>query len=129
MSSRNLRTVFAGGCLTVLVAFNACDTPPASVPAALAGGNADRGKVAIQHYGCNACHAIAGLPDPSFIAAAPITKVTDRSYIAGVLPVTPENLILWIRFPRKVKPASAMPNLDVSATDARDIATYLYSLH
>ena len=128
MSNRKLRLALVTGCLAAVATFNACDRSAATVPAALAGGNADRGKVAIQHYGCNACHAIAGLPDPSFEAAAPITKVTDRSYIAGTLPYTPANLMLWIRFPRKVKPATAMPDLGVSASEARDIATYLYSL-
>lgn len=95
---------------------------------ALRGGDAHRGKAAIQHYGCNACHTIAGLPEPLLTAAAPVTGIATRTYIAGTLPKTPVNLILWIRFPRKVKPQTAMPDLGVSAADARDIATYLYSL-
>ncbi|HEY8311117.1 MAG TPA: hypothetical protein VIG47_11205, partial [Gemmatimonadaceae bacterium] len=86
-------------------------------------------KVAAERYGCNACHAIGGLPDPTVVAAAPVTGIANRSYIAGTVPNTPDNLMKWIRFPREVKPHTAMPDLAVSANDARDIAIYLYSLH
>ena len=56
------------------------------------------------------------------------TGIATRTFIAGTLPRTPENLMLWIRFPHRVKPQTTMPDLGVSAADARDIATYLYSL-
>ncbi|MDQ6736898.1 MAG: c-type cytochrome [Gemmatimonadota bacterium] len=111
------------------MAMLACSSPSTSMAgAALRGGDAARGKVAAEHFGCNACHAIGGLPDPTVAAAAPITDISRRVYIAGTLPNTPENLMKWIRFPHEVKPGTAMPDLAVSASDARDIATYLYSL-
>lgn len=95
---------------------------------ALRGGSANRGKIAITRYGCNTCHAISGLPDPTVLVAAPVTGIANRAYIAGTLPNTPRNLVMWIRFPHRVKPQTAMPDLGVSAPEARDIATYLYSL-
>lgn len=128
MSSRDLRLLAMVLVAGSAASLGACDRAAAPEPIALRGGDAERGKAAIKRYGCNACHAIAGLPEPSLTAAAPVTGIATRVYIAGTLPRTPDNLILWIRFPHKVKPNTAMPGLGVSAADARDIATYLYSL-
>jgi cytochrome c1 len=50
-----------------------------------------------------------------------------RGYVAGVLPNTGPNLTRWIRHPRAVRPDTTMPELDVSAAEARDMAAYLYS--
>jgi cytochrome c1 len=33
----------------------------------------------------------------------------------------------WIRDPQHVAPGTAMPDLDVGARDARDIAAFLYT--
>ena len=120
------RRILAIGTAMAMLACSAPSTRAAG--AALEGGDAVRGKAIAEHFGCNACHAIGGLPDPTVAAAAPITDISQRAYIAGTLPTTPENLIKWIRFPHEVKPRTAMPDLAVSASDARDIATYLYSL-
>jgi cytochrome c1 len=37
-------------------------------------------------------------------------------------------MIRWIQHPRDVDPLTAMPNLNVNDSDARDIASYLYTL-
>lgn len=111
-------------------AATACSTERGrTIGVALRHGDAARGKEAAERYGCNACHAIGGLPDPTVVVAAPITGIARRTYIAGTLATTPDNLVRWIRFPHEVKPATAMPDLAVTPSDARDIATYLYSLH
>lgn len=127
MLSRDFRQLAAMMVMSV-AALNACGASGDHEAAALAGGSAERGRMVIQHYGCNACHAIEGFPDPSAVVAAPVTGIARRAYIAGTLPTTPENLALWIRFPHKVKPATAMPDLGVSASEARDVVAYLYSL-
>ena len=111
-----------------VLALTACKRPPQRDSVALRGADADRGKAAILRYGCNACHAIAGTPDPSVVATAPLDGIGSRPFIAGTLGNTPDNLIKWIRFPHTVKPNGSMPELGVSDRDARDIAKYLYSL-
>jgi cytochrome c1 len=58
----------------------------------------------------------------------PLSGLVYRDYIAGVLVNTPDNLMRWIRDPHGVDPMTAMPNTGVTASDARDIAGYLYSL-
>jgi cytochrome c1 len=37
-------------------------------------------------------------------------------------------LIEWIRFPQKIVPGNAMPDMGISEEDARDIAAFLDSL-
>jgi cytochrome c len=53
--------------------------------------------------------------------------ISQRSYIAGMLENTPENLRFWIQHPRKVNPHTAMPEQGVTDRDASDIAAYLYT--
>ncbi len=62
-------------------------------------------------------------------SAAPLRDISQQAFIAGVLPTSEANLARWIYNPRGVKPATNMPTLAVSLTEANDIAAYLYSLH
>jgi cytochrome c1 len=62
------------------------------------------------------------------LVGPPLVHLGERAYIAGVLTNSPQNLVRWIRDPRGVDSLTAMPNLDVSDQDARDIAAYLYSI-
>lgn len=94
----------------------------------VAEGNPQAGKQAIQEYGCNTCHTISGIPGPDAYAGPPLTSWPRRSYIAGNLNNTPENLIRWIRFPQKVEPGTVMPDLGVTEAAARDISAYLYEM-
>jgi cytochrome c551/c552 len=94
----------------------------------VAGGEAQRGAVAIRNYGCGACHRIPGIAGAISMAGPPLDDWAQRRYIAGKLPNQPQNLIQWIRFPQAIAPGSAMPDLNVSEADARDISAYLFSL-
>jgi cytochrome c2 len=82
----------------------------------------------IQRYGCGACHAIPGVPGAHGAVGPPLGGIASRRIIAGRLPNTPDNLIHWIENPQAVEPGNVMPDLGVSAADARDIAAYLYTL-
>ena len=44
-------------------------------------------------------------------------------------PTHVDHLAAWIRDPQAVDPETAMPNMQVDARDARDIAAYLGTLH
>jgi putative membrane protein len=94
----------------------------------IAGGDAHKGKQAIGRYGCGACHTIPGIRGANGLVGPPLTKVALRSYIAGVLPNTPDNMRRWIQDPPAVDNHTAMPKLGVSDTDLYDITTYLYTL-
>lgn len=98
-------------------------------PLHVAGGEAGRGKAAIERYGCPACHTIPGIPGYGANVGPPLAKLASRAYVGGVLPNLPQNLVRWLQDPPAVAPRTAMPNLGVTDADARDIAAYLYSTH
>lgn len=95
---------------------------------AMTGGSARRGVEAINRYGCASCHTIPGVPGATALVGPNLQQVASRMYLAGVLPNTPDNMTRWIQHPRDVDPLTAMPNLNVTDADARDIASYLYTL-
>jgi cytochrome c len=92
------------------------------------GGSPARGRAAIERYGCATCHTIPGVRGADALVGPPLTQVASRAYVGGVLTNSPENMIRWIRDPRAVDPLTAMPTLGVTDQDARDIASYLYTL-
>ena len=94
---------------------------------ALTAGDPDRGKTALSTYGCIACHSIPGVPGSNALTAPPLIGISQRSYLAGMLENTPENLRRWIQHPRQVNPHTAMPEQGVTNQDAADMAAYLYT--
>jgi cytochrome c2 len=96
--------------------------------AAMTGGDHRLGRTALREYGCGACHAIPGVTGARGLVGPPLTGIGSRSYIAGVLPNSPENMIRWILDPPGVNPMTAMPDVGVSERTARDMAAYLYTL-
>ena len=105
--------LLAGGVIWFYVARStAQDNKKAAME--LTGGDPDRGKAAIEAYGCASCHTIPGIRGADAQVGPPLTQVGGRMYIGGVLSNTPENMILWLRDPPGVDPKTAMPNLNVS---------------
>ena len=96
--------------------------------AALTGGNPSRGPDLLRKYGCQTCHTIPGVVGANGLVGPPLAGIASRSYIAGVLPNAPDNMLRWIRDPKSVDEKTAMPNTGVTPSDARHIAAYLYTL-
>jgi cytochrome c2 len=94
----------------------------------LTGGEPERGRALIRGYGCHTCHTIPGVPGADGMVGPPLDKIAGRTYLAGRLPNSPQNLMRWIRDPQGISPGTAMPNMHVSEKDGRDIAAYLYTL-
>jgi cytochrome c1 len=92
------------------------------------GGNAHRGALVIAQYGCGSCHTIPGVRAADGLVGPPLLWWSRRTFIAGQLPNTPENLVRWVRYPQSVDPHTAMPELGLSDQQARDVAAYLYTL-
>ena len=88
----------------------------------------ERGRMLIREYGCGACHTVPGVRSATGLVGPPLNGIADRTYLAGQLPNTPDNMRRWIREPQNVEAGTAMPNMNVSEDDARDIAAYLYTL-
>jgi cytochrome c len=90
------------------------------------GGDAKAGSVAIRHYGCQGCHTIPGIPGANGVVGPPLVNMAQRVYIAGSLPNTADNLMKWIQKPQEMRPHTAMPDMNVTDQESRDIAAYLY---
>jgi len=91
-------------------------------------GDAQRGRSAIEAYGCGACHSIPGIRAANGMVGPPLDHWSQRRIIAGQVPNDPERLITWITVPQSIEPGTAMPNMGVTDGQARDIAAYLYTL-
>ncbi len=96
--------------------------------AAMTGGDPRRGRALVRTYGCGTCHQIPGVRGATGTVGPPLAGIANRSYVAGKLDNTPLNLMRWIRTPREVSPGTAMPDMGVTDTDARDLAAYLETL-
>ena len=94
----------------------------------VAGGDASHGPAVIEAYGCGACHAIPGVRSARGLVGPPLLWWSRRTFIAGEVPNTPENLVHWIQSPQSIEAHTAMPTLGLSDQDARDVAAYLYTL-
>jgi putative membrane protein len=113
----------------VIAATTACGRMPHEREArALTGGDPFRGRDLIRQYGCDSCHTIPGIASADGTVGPPLTKIAMRTYLAGHLENTPENMIRWIQHPRQLDPRTAMPEMGVTLDDSRHIAAFLYTL-
>lgn len=111
--------------LALLLALAACEEP--SIPE-IPGGDPERGRLLVMGYGCGTCHRIPDVPGADARVGPPLGDFARQAYIAGVLPNQPPDLIRWLMDPPAIDPRTAMPDLGLNEVDARDIASYLYSL-
>jgi cytochrome c1 len=121
-----LAGLWMGLVLGVLV--TGCQRETERNAALITGGDPALGKAAIPRYGCGSCHTIPGVPGATATVGPSLQGLGQRTYLAGRLPNSPENLMQWVRHPQSVEPGNAMPNTDVTEEDARHIAAYLYTL-
>jgi cytochrome c oxidase assembly factor CtaG/cytochrome c2 len=105
-----------------------CTNHDAQWAASLTGGTPSRGRETIRSYGCQSCHTIPGVTGAKALVGPPLGGIASRSYIAGVMSNTPQHMIEWLRNPPGIDSKTAMPNMNVTERDARDIAAYLYTL-
>lgn len=92
------------------------------------GADPARGARLVDAYGCGSCHVVPGVPRAEGRVGPRLAGIAEQHYIAGALVTSPATLARWIRDPQGVEPGTAMPDLGVSAGEARDIAAYLYTL-
>lgn len=92
------------------------------------GGNASDGAKVIVTKNCGSCHTIPGIREAKGVVGPPLYFFSRRTFIAGQLPNTPDNLTRWVQAPQSVEANTAMPNLGLTERQARDVAAYLYTL-
>jgi cytochrome c1 len=88
----------------------------------------ERGRIALQHYSCTACHTVPGIAGSGPQIGPPLAGLASRRLLAGRLANTEDNLVRWIRDPRGIDPRTAMPELGVSEEHARWMVAYLSGL-
>lgn len=94
----------------------------------LTGGEPSRGVAAIGRYGCGSCHEIPGVRRATGTVGPPLAGVARRTYLAGHVSNTPQDMMRWIQHPQQLEQGTAMPEMHVSDSDAKDITAYLYTL-
>jgi mono/diheme cytochrome c family protein len=85
------------------------------------------GKRLLTERACVSCHQVtgAGLPAPPKSEPAPRTLGLAPDLRFARERSTPEAIARWLMDPQRVKPDAVMPNLGLSANDARDLAAFL----
>jgi cytochrome c2 len=91
-------------------------------------GDARRGADLIKNYHCGGCHEIPGIAGADGNVGPPLQRIGTRTYIAGYIQNSPDNMADWIEDPQRALPGNAMPRMGIPQKDARDIAAFLYTL-
>lgn len=92
------------------------------------GGNVARGEDLVAKHGCLACHSVSGMPSVANGYGPDLDGFANNRLIAGQAENTPETLIQFLLDPNSVVPGTAMPTVNISEEDARDITSWLYTL-
>jgi cytochrome c1 len=119
------RPVAAAAALACALACG-CSRAPEQRPV-VAGGDAARGRIAIAARHCGACHQIPGIRGATGTVGPPLAGFGRRAYIAGLFPNEAGRLVQWIADAPGLDPRTAMPDMDIGESEARDMAAYLYS--
>src|SRR5207253_624629 len=109
-------------------ALSGCSRTDVELAESISAGNVARGYRTFRRLGCGSCHEIDGDQTTRGHVGPALDEFALQSYLPGGLVNEPDSLVRWLRFPRELAPGTAMPDLDVSEQDARDLAAYLYTL-
>jgi cytochrome c2 len=93
----------------------------------ITGGTWERGRLAIDRYGCGSCHIIPGIKHAQGKVGPDLTNVGQRAALAGFLNNNAATMTAWLQHPQRLRPGSGMPEQGVRPSEARDIAAYLYA--
>jgi cytochrome c len=80
-------------------------------------------------YGCPTCHVIPNVSGAVGKVGPSLDDLAQRSYLAGTLQNSPNNLVHWIQHPQQIHPGTAMPEMGVTSADAARIAAFLQTNH
>ena len=90
-------------------------------------GLAAEGKAIFARSACVGCHTIRGVSSGAL--GPDLTTFGSRHTLAaGLLPISVDNVVAWLKNPPAVKPDAKMPALGLTDEQARAVATYLIGL-
>ena len=113
--------------LCLLLLLGACK-PMAEDKQPAYAGDPERGRELTHRYGCGSCHLIPEVPGAYGQVGPSLEHIARRGYIAGRLPNLEAQMVLWLQAPQAVDAHTAMPDVGLSAEQARDIAAFLHQL-
>ena len=107
--------------------FESWEKEQAQQPSAPTGSEAQQGAQLFRDMSCSNCHAISGVSTSSI--GPDLTHIASRETLAaGRLENNPVNLEAWLHDPEKYKPASNMPNANLTPTELSAMVAYLETL-
>lgn len=101
---------------------------PAQVQVPANGSPVETGRALFQTKACVSCHVIDGYPGAVGTIGPELTNIASQAQIAGVLPMSPENMQRWLADPPAVKPGTAMPDLGLTDDEVAALTEYLFTL-
>jgi len=117
--------VILPACAALLGGCEETAIPPARE---LVQGNSEAGRAVIHDVACGICHVIPGVPGARGAVGPSLDGFAQRSFIGGITPNRPANLMRWVRDAPSLSPETAMPPMPLSEEQAVDVVAYLYSL-
>ncbi len=94
----------------------------------VAGGDPKRGERLVKELGCLGCHRVTDPPAETERTAGNGLRDHGPELSRIGAKTTPEWIAAWVRDPRHYSRNSRMPNLRLTADEARDVAVYLGGL-
>ncbi len=92
-------------------------------------GQAGEGRSLFMSRGCGGCHQLRGT-EASGTIGPDLTHLASRSTLAALtIPNDARALAAWIENPQAIKPGNRMPDLGLSAAEAKTLAAFLEALH
>ena len=119
------KTVLAGVAYACML--TGCAREPSYEPT-VPNASAEAGRELIAALECGACHVIPGVPGAWSHVGPTLKDYKKNVYVAGRYPNTPEVLIRFVQDAPSMSPNTAMPAIEMTQAQARDIVAYLYSL-
>ena len=86
------------------------------------------GKLVFISQACGGCHTVQGIPEAQGKVGPELTDWSDNPLIADTLTNTDENLRIWLKDPPAVKPASLMPNQNLTNNEINALINFLRTL-
>lgn len=77
---------------------------------------------------CAACHQVPGVTGANGRVGPSLAGIARQQIIAGHFANTRPTLTRWVESPQQMLPGNAMPDMQLSHEQAREIAAYLYTL-
>lgn len=77
---------------------------------------------------CATCHIVPGVRTAVGHVGPSLDGIARRQFIAGRFTNDRATMVLWLMHPQEMVPGSAMPDMNLSKTQARAIASYLATL-